>query len=176
MRDGRRRGSSAVLAAGTAVYALVHVAVWGGLTVYASGDHFEQSGQLSVMGEDPNFVFRSWRLIDLLVDRTFGLVAWQPAWLLLTRRSARSPRRIGSRSAERLSRSLRRLARRHLSRTDHARLLVAPPAGRRGAATGGADHPVLARPIRPNRGASRPSSGPQVFTYGCCWSTATPVK
>jgi hypothetical protein len=72
-----------VLAAGGAVYALLHAAVWGGLTVYASGDHFEQSGQLGVMGEDPNFVFRSWRLIDLLVDRTFGLVAWQPAWLLL---------------------------------------------------------------------------------------------
>jgi hypothetical protein len=72
-----------VLAAGGAVYALVHAAVWGGLTVYASGDHFEQSGQLGVMGQDPNFVFRSWRLIDLLVDHTFGLVAWQPAWLLL---------------------------------------------------------------------------------------------
>jgi hypothetical protein len=86
VRIGARRETAwfvAVLAAGTAAYALAHVAVWGGLTVYASGDHFEQSGQLSVMGEDPNFVFRSWRLIDLLVDRTFGLVAWQPAWLLL---------------------------------------------------------------------------------------------
>lgn len=71
------------LAVGAAVYALVHVAVWGGLTVYASGDHFAQSGQLGVMGADPNFFFRSWRLIDLLVDRTFGLVPWQPAWLLL---------------------------------------------------------------------------------------------
>jgi hypothetical protein len=86
VRIGARRETVwfvGVLAAGSAVYALVHVAVWGGLTVYASGDHFEQSGQLSVMGQDPNFVFRSWRLIDLLVDRTFGLVAWQPAWLLL---------------------------------------------------------------------------------------------
>lgn len=72
-----------ILAAGAAVYALIHVAVWGGLTVYASGDHFAQSGQLGVMGQDPDFVVRSWRLIDLLVDRTFGLVAWQPAWLLL---------------------------------------------------------------------------------------------
>ena len=71
------------LAAGAAVYALVHVVVWGGLTVYASGDAFEQSGQLGVMGQEPNFFFRSWRLIDLLVDRTFGLVPWQPAWLLL---------------------------------------------------------------------------------------------
>jgi hypothetical protein len=86
VRIGARRDTAwfvGVLAAGGAVYALVHMAVWGGLTVYASGDHFEQSGQLSVMGRDPNFVFRSWRLIDLLVDRTFGLVPWQPAWLLL---------------------------------------------------------------------------------------------
>ncbi|MGH3675253.1 MAG: hypothetical protein ACRDU5_05855 [Mycobacterium sp.] len=86
VRIGARRETVwfiGVLAVGSAVYALVHVAFWGGLTVYASGDHFEQSGQLSVMGQDPNFVFRSWRLIDLLVDRTFGLVAWQPAWLLL---------------------------------------------------------------------------------------------
>ena len=72
-----------LLAAGAAAYVLIHLAVWGGLTVYASGDHFAQSGQLAVMGQDPNFVFRSWRLIDLLVDRTFGLVPWQPAWLLL---------------------------------------------------------------------------------------------
>jgi len=72
-----------VLAAMAAGYALVHVAAWGGLTVYAGGDHFQETGQLGVMGEDPSFLFRSWRLIDLLVDRTFGLVAWQPAWLLL---------------------------------------------------------------------------------------------
>ena len=86
VRIGARRENVwfvGALAAGGALYALVHVAVWGGLTVYASGDAFEQSGQLGVMGQDPNFVFRSWRLIDLLVDRTFGLVPWQPAWLLL---------------------------------------------------------------------------------------------
>jgi hypothetical protein len=70
-----------VVAAG--VYAVVHLAVWGGITVYASGDHFQQTGQLGVMGEGPSFLFRSWRLMDLLVDRTYGLVAWQPAWLLL---------------------------------------------------------------------------------------------
>lgn len=85
-RIGARRDNAwfvGALAAGGALYALIHVAVWGGLTVYASGDAFEQTGQLGVMGQDPNFLFRSWRLIDLLVDRTFGLVPWQPAWLLL---------------------------------------------------------------------------------------------
>lgn len=85
-RAGARRdaaAAAAVLAAGVGAYLLVHVLVWGGATVYASGDHFQQIGELGVMGTDPNFLFRSWRLIDLLVDRTFGLVAWQPGWLLL---------------------------------------------------------------------------------------------
>jgi hypothetical protein len=85
-RIGRRPALAwyvSMLGVGAAVYAVVHMALWGGLTVYASGDHFEQSGQLGVMGQDPNFIFRSWRLIDLLVDRVYGVVAWQPAWVLL---------------------------------------------------------------------------------------------
>lgn len=65
------------------VYLVVHLRIWGGLTVYASGDHFQETGQLGVMGTDPNYLFRSWRLIDLLVDSQYGLVSWQPAWLLL---------------------------------------------------------------------------------------------
>ena len=85
-RAGARRqaaamGAALVVAAGA--YLLAHVVVWGGVTVYASGDHFQDIGELGVMGTDPSFGFRSWRIIDLLVDRTFGLVAWQPAWLLL---------------------------------------------------------------------------------------------
>lgn len=85
-RAGRTRdafglvGALGVLAVS---YALIHLAVWKGLTVYASGDHFTESGQLGVMGDDPDYLFRSWRLIDLLVDSRYGLVAWQPAWLLL---------------------------------------------------------------------------------------------
>lgn len=85
-RAGFRREAVAFVAATGAaggLYQLAHVLVWGGWTPYASGDHFQQVGQLGVMGTNPNFVFRSWRLIDLLVDRTFGLVVWQPAWLLL---------------------------------------------------------------------------------------------
>lgn len=73
----------AALTAAGGLYLLAHFAVWGGWTPYASGDHFQDIGQLGVMGTNPNFLFRSWRLIDLLVDRTFGLVVWQPAWLLL---------------------------------------------------------------------------------------------
>lgn len=94
---------AALLALGAVVYALIHVAVWGGLTVYASGDHFMQSGQLGVMGADPDFFFRSWRLVDLLVDRTFGLVGWQPAWLLLIPA-------LGALAAARLAAPLGRIA------------------------------------------------------------------
>ena len=77
---------AALSAAGLAVAALVFVAAhqhwYGGLTPYAAGDHFV-TGELSVMGTDPDFVGRARRLLGLLVDATFGLAAWQPAWLLV---------------------------------------------------------------------------------------------
>jgi hypothetical protein len=57
--------------------------VWGGWTVYASGDHFQTSGELGVVGFEPNYPGRAQRLVSLLVDRSFGIAAWQPAWLLL---------------------------------------------------------------------------------------------
>jgi hypothetical protein len=84
-REGRWRSMS-ILSAGLAtsgvVYLAVHQVVWGGWTVYATGDHFEQTGEFSVVGAQPDYVGRSLRLVALLVDRAYGLVAWQPAWLL----------------------------------------------------------------------------------------------
>ncbi|GAA2848671.1 hypothetical protein GCM10010517_05960 [Streptosporangium fragile] len=65
------------------VYLVIHRLVWGGWTVYASGDHFQESGEFGVMGFNPNYVGRASRLIGLMVDRGYGLAAWQPAWLLL---------------------------------------------------------------------------------------------
>lgn len=85
-RAGRRRevlvcgGALAVLGVG---YLLVHRVVWGGWTVDASGDHVERTGAFSVIGASPDYLGRSLRLIGLLVDRDFGLAAWQPAWLLV---------------------------------------------------------------------------------------------
>ncbi len=86
-RRGDRRavgvavGAAAVLGA---LWAAAHVAWYGGLTPYASGDFFaENGGQLSVMGDKPDRVARSVRLLGLLVDRDFGLGAWQPLWLLV---------------------------------------------------------------------------------------------
>ena len=35
-----------------------------------------------MVGTEPDYLGRSRRLLGLLVDRGFGLAAWQPAWLL----------------------------------------------------------------------------------------------
>lgn len=74
-----------VLALGVAaaVYVGLHLRWYGGATVYAGGDFFrEHGGQLSVVGTDPDYLGRARRLVGLLVDRDFGLAAWQPAFLL----------------------------------------------------------------------------------------------
>jgi hypothetical protein len=83
--DGRRRRTA--LAAGLGVaglaYLAAHRAWYGGWTAYATGDHFEQTGEFSVIGTDVDLLGRSRRLVGLLVDRDFGLAAWSPIWLLL---------------------------------------------------------------------------------------------
>jgi hypothetical protein len=83
-----RRGDRAVLVRSAAVlgvaglaYLLVHQLVYGGWTVYASGDHFQSTGEFSVTGVSPDYVGRTQRLAGLLVDRGFGLVAWAPVYL-----------------------------------------------------------------------------------------------
>ena len=84
IRDGRRAqavGLGLGLAAAGAVFVGLHLVVWGGLTAYASGDHFV-GGEFTAVGNAPNYLGRARRLIGLLVDREFGLAAWQPAWLL----------------------------------------------------------------------------------------------
>lgn len=71
----------AVFAVSGVVYAVVHQRIYGGWTVYASGDHFVERGELAVVGTSPNYAGRSRRLIGLLADRSFGIVPWQPMWL-----------------------------------------------------------------------------------------------
>ena len=86
-REWRGRGRrlavdlSVLVVAGVA-YLVFHRAVYGGWTAYASGDHFVD-GELMVLGRDPDYAGRSRRLVGLLVDRGFGLVAWAPAYLLV---------------------------------------------------------------------------------------------
>ena len=72
--------AGAVGAAG-AVYLVAHQALYEGWTVYASGDHFV-GGEATVIGDEPDYLGRSNRLVGLLTDRGFGLAAWQPAFLL----------------------------------------------------------------------------------------------
>ena len=73
--------SAAVLVGAGVAYLLVHRVLYGGWTVYASGDHFQSTGELSVTGTSPHYAARSQRLVGLLVDRGFGLVAWAPVHL-----------------------------------------------------------------------------------------------
>jgi hypothetical protein len=84
-RSGRA-GAALAFSGGLAVCAVgylgLHRLWWGGWTVYASGDHFTETGELSVMGVSPDFTGRSLRLLGLLVDRGYGLAAWAPVWLL----------------------------------------------------------------------------------------------
>ncbi|MCB0996425.1 MAG: hypothetical protein KDB21_15115 [Acidimicrobiales bacterium] len=73
--------SALALAAAAVTYIGAHRLLYGGWTVYATGDHFVDTGELSVIGTDPDYVGRSRRLLGLLVDRGFGLAAWAPAIL-----------------------------------------------------------------------------------------------
>lgn len=79
---GRRLGLILTFAVAGAVYAAGHLAIYGGLTPYATGDHFVR-GELTVIGTDVDLWGRSTRLVGLLVDRGFGIAAWQPAFFLL---------------------------------------------------------------------------------------------
>lgn len=81
-REHRRLFAGAVVAlAGAAVgFAAVHQGVYGGWTVYAAGNHFT-AGELSVMGQQPQYLGRANRLTGLLTDRDFGLLAWAPVFL-----------------------------------------------------------------------------------------------
>jgi hypothetical protein len=83
-RGGRGRRAlvlAGALAAAGVGFVVLHRWWYGGWTPYAAGDHFV-AGELSAVGTEPDYLGRSRRLLGLLVDRGFGLAAWQPAWLL----------------------------------------------------------------------------------------------
>jgi hypothetical protein len=91
------------LAGAGVVYLLIHQRIWSGWTVYASADHFVGTGEIGVVGTSPDHWARTTRLLGLLVERAFGIAAWQPAWLVLVPATAAALR----------------------ARAPHARLLVA---------------------------------------------------
>jgi hypothetical protein len=80
-RVGRALALAGSLALAGAAFLVLHRWWYGGWTPYAAGDHFV-GGELSVVGTEPDYLGRGRRLLGLLVDRGFGLAAWQPAWLL----------------------------------------------------------------------------------------------
>lgn len=73
-------GLAAALSGAGAGYLLFNQAVYGGFTPYAAGDFFV-GGEFTALGPAPNFAGRTQRILGLWVDRGFGLVAWQPAYL-----------------------------------------------------------------------------------------------
>jgi len=84
-RSRRRRALAvlgAVLAVAGVVFLAVHRLVYGGWTVYAAGDHFTETGEVSVIGVQPDYLGRTQRLLGLLVDRSFGLAVWAPVFLI----------------------------------------------------------------------------------------------
>lgn len=74
---------AASLAVSGLIFVAAHRAIYGGWTAYASGDHFQGSGEFGAVGFTPDYLGRSTRLIGLFVDRDYGLAAWQPGWLLV---------------------------------------------------------------------------------------------
>ncbi|CAN5372188.1 hypothetical protein BH23ACT6_BH23ACT6_24710 [soil metagenome] len=84
-RSNPRTAVSALGALGASglLWIFAHHLLYGGWTAYATGDHFEDTGEFSVVGVSPSYLSRSTRLIGLLIDRDYGIAAWQPAWLLV---------------------------------------------------------------------------------------------
>lgn len=80
---GRRTAATAWFALAGATYVGLHRLWYGGWTVYSTGDHFETTGEFSVVGTDVDLIGRTRRITGLLVDRDFGIAAWSPVWLLL---------------------------------------------------------------------------------------------
>ena len=73
---------TAVMAISAIVYLIIHKRIYGGWTVYATGDHFV-NGEFEVVGRNPNIGARTRRLSGLLLDKEFGLIPWTPAFIAL---------------------------------------------------------------------------------------------
>lgn len=80
--NGRRAPILTVLVTVGVVYLIGHLLIYGGVTAYAAGDHFV-GGEFTAVGSKVSLWGRSTRLLGLLVDRGFGIGAWQPAYLIL---------------------------------------------------------------------------------------------
>jgi len=64
-------------------YLLLHRGIYGGWTVYSTGDHFVDGSEFDVVGRRPRLLQRSRRLIGLIIDTQFGIGAWTPSFLAM---------------------------------------------------------------------------------------------
>jgi hypothetical protein len=74
--------SAAFVVAGI-TYLLLHQGIYGGWTVYSTGDHFVEGSEFDVVGRRPRLLQRSRRLIGLIIDTQFGIGAWTPSFLAM---------------------------------------------------------------------------------------------
>lgn len=72
----------AAFAASGAIWLAAHQFLYSGWTAYSTGDHFQGSGEFGAVGFAPDYLGRGVRLIGLLTDQDYGLIAWAPIWLL----------------------------------------------------------------------------------------------
>lgn len=79
-RPRRALALGAVWCAAALAYAVSHQVIYGGWTAYASAGFLATEGH--VVGVDPDYLGRGARLVGLLVDRDFGLLAWTPVFVL----------------------------------------------------------------------------------------------
>ena len=71
------------LAAAGVTYLWLHQSIYGGWTVYSTGDHFMDGSEFDVVGRRPRLLQRSRRLIGLVIDTQFGIGAWTPSFLAM---------------------------------------------------------------------------------------------
>ncbi|MEO0493547.1 MAG: hypothetical protein AAF081_09040 [Actinomycetota bacterium] len=72
-----------VFAVAGATYLLLHQGIYGGWTVYSTGDHFIEGSEFDVVGRRPRLLQRSRRLVGLIIDTQFGIGAWTPSFLAM---------------------------------------------------------------------------------------------
>lgn len=84
-RAARQRllGLASAFAFAGATYLLLHQGIYGGWTVYSTGDHFIEGSEFDVIGRRPRYGARTRRLIGLIIDTQFGIGAWTPSFLAM---------------------------------------------------------------------------------------------
>ena len=158
----------ALLGLAGVAYLGAHRLLYGGWTVYATGDHFT-GGELTVMGRDPDYLGRTQRLGGLLLDRGFGLAAWMPAYLLAVPALCGPGPQTSGGVVDAGGAARRWLGNGDVAGPHHARLVVArAPGGGRGSVSG-ARRRLVGRPRPGGAGLHRRGRGVRRRWRGAGW-------